>query len=377
MFLTTDFNFCDRSITLDWNPYTGWPAAPSYEILLSVNGGPETVIGNTTSTSFADTNLVSGSTYCYRVRAVDQSIVARRTSTSNRSCQSPTVLPTPAFSYIRSVSVGPEDFVTIKAYVDPNVPVSSYELLRSTSPTTGFSRVNSITITGVSNIVFTDNVKTSEGPYYYKINTIDSCGKKVLESQVSKTILLSGEALEQYQNSLIWNSYSSWPTGVDVYHLYLTVNGVTTVLPLQSFQPGDSTYLESVMNNYYSDGKFCYYIEAIENQGNPYFFLDTSRSNEVCIIQEPNIFIPNAFHPGGDFNQRFYPSNAFVSTDNYTLLIFNRWGETVFETHDPQVGWDGTSHGISAPEAVYIYLLKAQQADGSTIERKGSVTLIR
>ena len=118
-------------------------------------------------------------------------------------------------------------------------------------------------------------------------------------------------------------------------------------------------------------------IEAVEAPGNPYFFQDTARSNEVCLIQEPNIFIPNAFHPGGFLNEIFTPSNAFVSTENYSLRIFNRWGEMIFETTDPKVGWDGTTNGRYAPEAVYVYLLQAVQADGSEILRKGSVTLIR
>ena len=377
IFLTTSFDLCNKSIALNWNAYNGWATAPIYEILLSINGGPENSIGTTSSTSFLDTNLISGSNFCYRVRAIDQTSITRKTSTSNRSCLAPAFPPPPAFSYIRSVSVGPENFVTIKAYVDPTASVSGYRLYRSTAPNGSFAQVNSLLINGVSNIIFTDNVNTSEGPYYYKIYTIDSCGKKSKESQVSHTILLQGKALEQYINSLIWTSYASWPTGADEYQLFLTVSGTSSALPISTFQPGDSVFSESVLNNFYSDGKFCYTIQAIENQGNPYFFLDTSRSNEVCIIQQPNIFIPNAFHPGGFFNEQFRPSNAFVSPNEYSLMIFNRWGEMIFKTNDPHAGWDGTSHGINAPEAVYIFLLHALQPDGTAIDKKGSVTLIR
>ena len=377
IFLTTAFDLCSKSIGLNWNAYSGWPSTPMYDVLVSVNGGTESVIGTTSSTSFTDTNLTSGFTFCYRVRAINQSAIIRTTSTSNRSCLSPSFPPPPAYSYIRSVSVGPENFVTIKAYVDPLSSVSGYRLLRSNSQTGNFVQVNSLTVNSVSTIIFTDNVTTSEGPYYYKIYTIDSCGRKSKESQVSHTVLLNGQAQEGYMNALNWTSYASWPTGVDVYNLYLTVNGITSPLPVASFQPGDSTFIQSVLNNFYSDGKFCYKIMAVENQGNPYFFLDTSFSNEVCIIQQPNIFIPTAFHPGGFLNEIFYPSTAFVSSDNYSFMIFDRWGELFFKTSDPKAGWDGTSHGISAPEAVYIYLLRAQQPDGALIEKKGSVTLIR
>ena len=377
MFLTTSFDLCSKSNTLSWNAYSYWPLAPSYDILLSINGGPETVIGTTNSTTFTDTNLVSGSSFCYRVRAIDASSAVRRTSTSSRSCLVSAFPPPPAYSYIRSVSVIAENTVQVKVYVDPLSNVSGYRLMRSSSATGTFSQVGSQTITGVSNIVFIDNVNTSQGPYYYKVLTLDSCLVKVLESQICHTILLTGESIQQYVNSLQWTNYANWPTGVGEYNLFLTVNNISSPLPIASFQPGDSTFIQSVLNNFYSDGNFCYVIEAVEAIGNPYFFLDTSRSNEVCIVQQPNIFIPNAFHPGGFFNEVFYPSNAFVSEKNYSLRIFNRWGEMIFETTDPKAGWDGTYKSRYAPEAVYIYLLNSVQPDGTEIVRKGAVTLIR
>jgi gliding motility-associated-like protein len=105
--------------------------------------------------------------------------------------------------------------------------------------------------------------------------------------------------------------------------------------------------------------------------------LDSARSNEVCLNQDPAIFIPNAFHPGGSLNDIFYPSNGFVDTKSYSLHIFNRWGEVVFQTNNPRVGWDGSSNGKRAPEAVYIYRLIATTSDGTPIEKVGSVTLIR
>ena len=377
MFLTTSFDLCSKSVNLDWNPYSYWSVDPMYDILLSINGGPEAVIGTTSATIFTDTNLISGSTFCYRVRAIDQGSLVRRTSTSNRSCLVPIFPPPPTFSYIRSVSVIAENTVQIKVHVDPLSNVSGYRLLRSSSATGVFSQVGSITVNGVSTIVFTDNVTTSEGPHYYKVLTYDSCGVKVLESQISHTILLTGESPEEYVNSIEWSDYNQWPAGVGTFNLYLTVNDVTSPIPIATFSPGDSTFMESVLNNFYSDGNFCYTIEAIEAPGNPYFFQDTARSNTVCLVQQPIIFIPNAFHPGGDFNAIFYPSNAFVSTKDYSFRIFNRWGEMIFETSDPKVGWDGTTNGRYAQEAVYIYLLRAVQPDGTEIERKGGVTLIR
>lgn len=65
---------------------------------------------------------------------------------------------------------------------------------------------------------------------------------------------------------------------------------------------------------------------------------------ELAAGDELIYYIPNAFTPDGDeFNQTFQPvfSEGFDPFD-YTLLIFNRWGEIVFESHDVNIGWDGT-----------------------------------
>ena len=68
---------------------------------------------------------------------------------------------------------------------------------------------------------------------------------------------------------------------------------------------------------------------------------------------------------------------AYVEKKNYSLRIFNRWGEQVFQTNDPTVGWDGTANSHKCPEDVYIYILQFQMSDGQYIERKGSVALLR
>ena len=58
------------------------------------------------------------------------------------------------------------------------------------------------------------------------------------------------------------------------------------------------------------------------------------------------------------------------------LLIFNRWGQLVFESGDPD-GWDGTFKGEPAPPEVYVYLAKYRFPNGEIREFKGDVTLIR
>ena len=107
-------------------------------------------------------------------------------------------------------------------------------------------------------------------------------------------------------------------------------------------------------------------------------------STQVFIpFNEQEIFyVPNTFTPDGDnFNQIFTP--IFYSgfdPYNFEMLIFNRWGEIIFETHDSKKGWDG-SYGLSGSDAQDgIYTWKIIYKNPETDERKivvGHVTLLR
>lgn len=377
IFARAAFEVCGAKVTLSWNAYTYWGGPTEYEILVSQNGGPESLIGVTSATTFVDTALVSGVNFCYRVRA--REISTRRSSTSNRACIIPAFPPPPAFSYVKRVTVTGESQVYISAHVDATASVRGYQLQRSMSLNGPFTTINTQNISGVSLVEFFDNsVETVSGPYYYRIITLDSCGIISKVSNVSRTIVASVTTAD-YINDLRWSTYLQWPGGVQHYNIYRSINGVFDTSPTftQSSFFADSSRSDEILQEYVSDGEFCYFIEAVEAGGNPFGFRDTSRSNIVCVKVEPLIFIPNAFHPDGDFNKVWNPSNAFVSEEGYELRVFDRWGKTIFTSNDPLKGWDGTINGSFAPVGVYVYQLRAQTAEGGKINKTGSVTLIQ
>ena len=94
---------------------------------------------------------------------------------------------------------------------------------------------------------------------------------------------------------------------------------------------------------------------------------DGCRDSTINIIevQEEIIFyVPNAFTPDGDsFNETFKP--VFTSGYDpmaYSMFIYNRWGEVIFETHDVKYGWDGTYYGEIIPDGTYSYTIKFKVA---------------
>src|SRR5690606_15012804 len=66
----------------------------------------------------------------------------------------------------------------------------------------------------------------------------------------------------------------------------------------------------------------------------------------VEVIGDFTVYVPNAFTPDGNgFNNSFKPVMQNVKPDDYQFLIFNRWGELIYETNDLNAEWDGSYNG--------------------------------
>lgn len=98
---------------------------------------------------------------------------------------------------------------------------------------------------------------------------------------------------------------------------------------------------------------------------------------EVSPMQcgEPLVFIPNSFTPNGDGkNDILYVRSTILK--EFTLRIYDRWGELIFETQDLQQGWDGTYKGKYCAQGVYDYYFKGTCVNDEEFIKKGNVTII-
>ena len=92
--------------------------------------------------------------------------------------------------------------------------------------------------------------------------------------------------------------------------------------------------------------------------------------------EEPFLFMPNAFSPNGDGeNDVLYVEGNTI--DEMELVIYNRWGQKVFESFDKSVGWDGYFDGELLEPDVYGYYLKINCFNGDEFFKKGNINLIR
>jgi gliding motility-associated-like protein len=98
--------------------------------------------------------------------------------------------------------------------------------------------------------------------------------------------------------------------------------------------------------------------------------------NVIVVADCGEMYVPNAFSPNGDgANDILYVRGQCLET--LTFMVFNRWGQKVFETTDKNIGWDGTFKGDLMNSGVFVYRLEGKDYDGKGYSMKGNVTLIR
>jgi len=93
-----------------------------------------------------------------------------------------------------------------------------------------------------------------------------------------------------------------------------------------------------------------------------------------------NVHTPNAFRPNSDIaeNRTFMPVGTGADVSRFNLKIYDRWGQLVFETQNPNHPWDGTSkNGSHAPMGNYIWVSHFFDIQGFEHNQKGQVLLIR
>ncbi len=105
-----------------------------------------------------------------------------------------------------------------------------------------------------------------------------------------------------------------------------------------------------------------------------------SLTKELDFRPEITWFMPNAFTPNGDGkNDDFFGKGFLTGASNFKMSIWNRWGELVFETSNPNDKWNGEkrNNGGNSPEGVYVYMVSFTGPRGEPNQYKGFATLVR
>lgn len=99
----------------------------------------------------------------------------------------------------------------------------------------------------------------------------------------------------------------------------------------------------------------------------------------VEVLPEVLIYVPNTFTPDGDeFNQDWRISIEGLDIYDFEINVFNRWGEMIWESHDPYDGWDGTYNGKLVPNGMYSWTIRAgDKLNDSSYDWHGHVNVLR
>ncbi|HEX5624699.1 MAG TPA: gliding motility-associated C-terminal domain-containing protein, partial [Saprospiraceae bacterium] len=95
----------------------------------------------------------------------------------------------------------------------------------------------------------------------------------------------------------------------------------------------------------------CYLVTAYDMLGNECLDGDTA-----CVKYCPYYSLPNTFTPNGDGHNDIFKPYPYRFIDRIEMRIFNRWGNLVYQTDDPDINWTGTDQsGSPVSDGVYFY----------------------
>jgi gliding motility-associated-like protein len=87
-------------------------------------------------------------------------------------------------------------------------------------------------------------------------------------------------------------------------------------------------------------------------------------------------YVPNSFSPNGDgINDTFQPKG--INILEYSMFIYNRWGELIFQSNELLKGWNGTYKNLIVQDDVYVYLIIYKGLDLKVNYLRGKITLLK
>jgi gliding motility-associated-like protein len=154
----------------------------------------------------------------------------------------------------------------------------------------------------------------------------------------------------------------------------LSVGGSTYVWSFGDNSP--NSIFENPDHEYPQQIDTSYYVTLIVTDSNG--CVDTV-VNIVTIDPEFYVYVPNAITvDGNSYNEVFFPVFADPTRiKKYNLMIFNRWGERIWETTDYNEGWDGRSNGKDVQDGVYTWKIDYELYFDGNRKLVGHLTLLR
>ncbi len=205
----------------------------------------------------------------------------------------------------------------------------------------------------------TINVIVQENETIFSVEISDLCGNTSSAQQTSITASIPPPPQFTFEYTESGHQFYTTPSD-----LYTDYNW--------DFGDGNNSDQIDPLHFFEQEGDYYVTLTAYDELG-----CQNSSIQIVNIFSSLLFYSPNVFSPNGDgVNDVFNVS--VVGQDDFELMIFDRWGNQLFTTKNPNEGWDGTyQNGIEVPQDVYMYkVFMSNPSVGEKIEQ-GKVSIIK
>jgi gliding motility-associated-like protein len=374
----TSQNKCGQSISLSWNVYKNWsnPIARQ-EVWVGVDGRIPSLLASVGAkdSTYVFKNVRNKKKYLFYIKAVES--LTNITAKSNDTTLIADVLEPVKELILKNVTVTTKNQVELAWRWNAGASIDSFQILRRRRDTSWlviFKGKPSLPLD--EEVYYTDTkISPTTRKYEYAIVTMDEC-KNIRQSNYMSTLFLSAYPQSIAKNILRWEPFDGDSSTVKNYQPYRIIKNVATAVGSPITPPSTLEFTDIAP---VGEPEICYKM-AVNYRYKLFdgsFEEATSFSQTLCLSQYTNVFMPNAFTPGGS-NPEFKP--VFTFSENiteYVMFILDRWGRILFETKSPTTGWDGTQNGTDLPQGTYSYIVRLKQASGGLREEKGVLMLLR
>lgn len=303
--------------------------------------------------NYALTNITANAVYY--VAAVNES----GCSSASRASADVVVTAAPAAPVItnNSPSVCPGSMVTLTA--SSSVPGAVYNWYAGAGSTT-------ILFTGNP---FATGALTADTTFYVSVANAGGCSSSS-RGEASITVLRPLDAPVVTVDSVTISTVTfKWNAVTGATGYQVSLDGTTFIAP------NGSNGLSHTISGLQPNQTVGIQVRAAGSQSCQTSPLSARATGTATNPLGNSVFIPNVFTPNADGkNERFMALGNNIASQE--IWIFSQWGEMIYHAADSQ-GWDGRMGGTLQPVGVYVYIFKIRLLDGTIVNRKGTVNLIR
>lgn len=356
------YDSCQAAVTLYWNDYYSEEAPsgvtePEYKIIATSQTDNRIMTLAENIYTFSGLNRNESYTFLLKISTEDFS------STSNPAFYNITTPENPAIPKIEFLSTSSQ-FVNSGTIQIDQVYTKRLELMGSTDLDGPYDTIEIYSNPEQSLLDFSDGSFRKEVVFYFA-KAYNACLINPAISDTLNTIVLSAED----NGSYIRLQANGVETKEPEYRLFRETNGDMT-----NFDPGEPPILfddYSIFDLILENPEVSYYIEA--KMGDTL----TIRSNPVRVEIHDDLLWPNAIiagEPGKDGAFKAIPQRSLP--ESFSLKIYNKWGELIFESNDVMLGWRGTFKGNFVMSGGYLFVAKYKFPGKKEKVVRGTVTVI-